>query len=760
MPAGLSPDSSTPFLKDLNPAQLAAVQAAEGPVMIIAGAGSGKTRALTYRVAYLISLGVRPYEILALTFTNKAAKEMKSRIVDLVGPKSQEVWMGTFHSIFARILRVESQKIGFGRNFTIYDSDDSLSLIKSIMGSLGIPQQQFNPHAIRARISLMKNQVISPREYRRRAGDLFEETTAQVYEEYDKKLRANNAMDFDDLLIKPIELFERHPQTLEKYQHRFKYILVDEYQDTNRAQYFLIQNLAADHRNVCVVGDDAQSIYSFRGADIRNILDFEKDYPDCKVFRLEQNYRSSRMILAAADQVIKKNREQIQKNLWTTNPMGESITVLECEDEKDEGYQIAERIQHLSVKLKLDLKSFAILYRTNAQSRSLEDGLRRSGIPYTIVGGVEFYKRKEIKDILAYLKVIVNPRDDESLLRIINYPPRGIGATTVQKLRSLATRYDKTLFEVLLENKLIREFSGRMQSNLQQFANLLTKYAQLKLQISASELARALVDDLGILREFKSEGTPEAMARWENVQELLSAITEFSRDGGLGTLANFLEEVSLISDIDTWIEERNAVTLMTLHSAKGLEFPVVFIAGLEEGLLPFYPAEIDRVELEEERRLFYVGMTRTMRKLFLTYTQSRVRYGEVTFPVRSRFLDEISPELLHFERGSAKRRGHPRREAERTRGAESSRLYSIEREYVPAIEQDFHQEGSDRAAVLRRDSTGAKRIKVGCIVEHESFGRGQVLLLTGRGESAKAVVKFEHYGQKHLMLKYANLKLL
>lgn len=748
------------FLEELNPAQQVAVKAYQGPVMIIAGAGSGKTRALTYRVAYLLLQGVRPHEILALTFTNKAANEMKGRIVNLVGPESREVWMGTFHSMFARILRYEAEKIGFGRNFTIYDTDDSLSLIKNLMASLGLSQQQFSPHAIRSRISFAKNQMVGPKEYARAAADLFEEKTAQLFEEYDKKLRVNNAMDFDDLLIKPIDLFDRHPKTLEKYQLRFKYVLVDEYQDTNRAQYVLIKKLADRNRNLCVVGDDAQSIYAFRGADIRNILDFENDYRDCKIFRLEQNYRSSKTILAAADQIIKNNRDQITKNLWTDNPKGDPITVLDTEDEKDEGYQIAEKVLEESGRRKLDLRDFALLYRTNAQSRSLEDALRRNGIPYAIVGGVEFYKRKEIKDVLAYLKVIVNPKDDESLLRVINYPYRGIGETTEKKLLAIAERTNQSVLETMSNAETFLGFADRMKKHIVEFSNLIKKYLQLKASISASELARSLVDDLGILEDFKRDGTPEALSRRENVQELLSAITEFSSEKPDGTLADFLEEVSLISDVDTWDDDRNVVTLMTLHSAKGLEFPVVFITGLEEGLFPLYPSEIDRIELEEERRLFYVGVTRTMRKLFLSYARSRLRYGEVTFPTRSRFIDEIPEEHLLVERKGTRRRERIRYAGEERLTEALARRATVYNERAPSIELDFQQHSSEAHDGFESGNTGIPALRVGCIVEHEMFGRGQVLGVSGRGETAKAMVHFDDHGRKHLMLKYANLKVI
>jgi DNA helicase-2/ATP-dependent DNA helicase PcrA len=748
------------FINDLNPAQQAAVKATDGPVMIIAGAGSGKTRALTYRVAHLISLGVRPFEILALTFTNKAANEMKSRIIDLVGTESRDVWMGTFHSVLARILRVEAEKIGYGRNFTIYDTDDSLSAIKGIMSSLGLSQQQFSPQAMRSRISLAKNHVIHPKEYGRVAADLMEEKTALVYEQYERILRSSNAMDFDDLLIRPIELFERSPKTLEKYQHRFKHILVDEYQDTNRAQYVLIKKLGDFHHNLCVVGDDAQSIYAFRGADIRNILDFENDYPDCRIFRLEQNYRSTKTILSAADHIIKNNRDQITKNLWTDNSHGEEITLLEAEDERDEGYQIALSVLHESSRLKLDVKDFAILYRTNAQSRSLEDALRRNGIPYTIVGGIEFYKRKEIKDVLAYLKVIVNPKDDESLLRIINYPYRGIGETTIKRIRTLAAEAQEPIFEALAKVGSVATINERTKKHITEFSQLIGKYLELRDSMSASELARTLVDDLGILADYKKDGTPEALSRRENVQELLSAITEFSQEKPGAPLSNFLEEVSLISDIDTWEADRNAATLMTLHSAKGLEFPVVFITGLEEGLFPLYPSDIGHAELEEERRLFYVGVTRTMQKLFLSYTRNRMRYGEVTFPVRSRFVDEIPRELFSIVKTGKRRRERRELKLDETVHEFGKGPRRETKEKLPSLELDFHQAGSEAHDGFESASRAGLPLKVGCTVEHDMFGKGRVLGISGVGDSAKAVVHFETAGRKHLMLKYANLRLV
>ncbi len=737
------------LLQQLNPVQREAVAAKDGPVMIVAGAGSGKTRVLTYRVAYLIENKIRPYEILALTFTNKAAKEMKGRIEKLVGVQATNIWAGTFHSIFARVLRRECEAIGYDRSFSIYDTEDQLNVIKAVMASHNISMQQFNPRAIQSRISGAKNQLVSPEQYDATAKDPFELKTAQVFGEYQKRLFNNNAMDFDDLLLKPIELFQRSEHVLEKYQHRFRYVLVDEYQDTNRAQYVLIKMLAQKFRNICVVGDDAQSIYAFRGADIRNILDFERDYPDCKVFRLEQNYRSTKTILAAADSVIKNNRNQIRKTLWTDNAAGDSIVVIEAEDDKDEGVRIASHVQEECARRKLDLKDFCILYRTNAQSRSLEDALRRSGISYVIVGGVEFYKRKEIKDVLAYLRVVVNPKDEESLLRIINYPTRGIGETTIERVGQFAESFPSgsvPLFEALRRAQSISEISERAKNALFQFVSFIEKYRELRAKMSVSELARALVDELGILKRYKEEATPEALSRWENIQELLSAITEHTANNPEASLESFLEEVALISPVDEETTQQNAVTMMTLHAAKGLEFPVVFIAGLEEGLFPLYQAAPDMAEMEEERRLLYVGITRAMVKLFLTHARMRYRFGELTYPVASRFLAEVDESLLTFERTRMNMSSYTRR---------ANVFENASRRH--ALSADF---AHDETPKYEDESQEAVQLHVGVQVEHESFGKGKVVQLAGKGESAKAVVLFDSVGTKNLMLKYARLRVL
>lgn len=734
------------FLNDLNSVQIESVKSINGPVIIIAGAGSGKTRVLTYRIAYLLECGVPPNQILALTFTNKAAGEMKKRIMNLVGENAANLWMGTFHSMFARILRKEAHHLNYNRSFTIYDEYDSLSTIKKIMTRLNLPTQQYHPSAVRARIAKAKNQYLSPAKFLGSIQNLFDEKVALIYTEYQKTLKQNNAMDFDDLLVKPIELFENKKELLEKYRYKFKFILVDEFQDTNRAQYHIIRMLGNAQRNVAVVGDDSQSIYSFRGADIRNILDFQRDFPDCKLFRLEQNYRSTKSIISVADNLIKNNKERLEKNLWTDNPVGDSVTIIQCMDDLDEGNVVVRTIQQEITKRRLDLKDFAVLYRTNAQSRILEEAFIKSSMPYEIVGGVRFYERKEIKDIIAYLRLIVNPADEESCLRIINYPARGIGDVTIEYLSRHAKKNSISLFDALKEVEKIEELTERARNGLLQFKALIEKYQKLYSQLNINELVRTLIDELGILKTFKEEGTAESLNRWENVQELISAVSEFHQENPDATLETFLEEVSLISDIDTWQEERNAVTLMTLHAAKGLEFPVVFIIGLEEGLLPFYSSSIELEDLEEERRVFYVGITRAQKKLYLTYTSLRYRYGDVTYPSESRFLYELGKEYIE-RLDSRNSRSHNKR----LNGVfKSTPVFKhLKKEVV------FKE---DKMPDYETESQEYFEIKQGTIVKHDIFGRGRVVEINGSGDNQKAVVKFDNYGTKNLILKYAKLR--
>jgi len=574
-----------PQFKDLNPAQLAAVEYLDGPQMIVAGAGSGKTKVLTYKIAYLIKKGFNPETILSLTFTNKAANEMKERIIELIGKKAEVLWMGTFHSVFAKILRVEAKHINYRSNFSIYDTIDSLSLVSNIMSDLSIDLDKFTPNSIRHRISFLKNHMITPQDFKTfHVKSFFDEKIAEIYVEYQKRLIEFNAMDFDDLLLKPIELFNEKKNILAKYKARFEYILVDEFQDTNKAQYELLKLLVSRNGLISVVGDDAQSIYSWRGANIANMQDFGKDFPKSKIFKLEQNYRSTKTILKAADSVIKNNKNQVPKTLWTENDKGEDVVLLKCADEKDEASQISKFIKHEMTKKKYAFNDFAILYRTNSQSRAMEDIFRRERIPYTIIGGVEFYKRKEVKDVVAYLRVISNQNDEESLLRIMNFPQRGIGSTTITRMIAFARKHNITLFQTMGRVFEVIDIKERIQKNVKQFKTLLDKYIAIKDKFSAGELTRAMVDELGVVKMFKEDKNPESLQRMENVNQLLASLTEFSDSNSDAKLEQYLEEVSLIADIDNYSDKKNCVALLTVHAAKGLEWPIVFVSGCEEDI--------------------------------------------------------------------------------------------------------------------------------------------------------------------------------
>ncbi len=635
-------------LKNLNDSQRKAVEYVGSPQMIIAGAGSGKTRVLTFKIAYLIQKEkYKPESLLALTFTNKAANEMKERIRELIKKKADNLWMGTFHSVFAKILRIEAKHTAFKNNFSIYDTEDSLSLVNNIINNFDIDIEGITANSIRHRISFMKNHMVMPKEYRKNHVNSFiDEKIADIYDEYQKRLVANNAMDFDDLLLKPIELFNAKPNILQKYKKKFSYILVDEFQDTNKAQYELLKLFVSRSCKITVVGDDAQSIYSWRGANLDNMLNFGKDYPKHKVFRLEQNYRSTKIILQAADSIIKNNKDQLVKTLWTENNDGEKLSVIKCADEKDEALQIARHIKREITKKKLSHKDFTVLYRTNAQSRVLEDIFRKEKLPYAIIGGVEFYRRKEVKDIIAYLRVIVNQNDEESLLRIMNFPQRGIGNTTVTRMIAFARKHDISLFQTMARVFEVIEIKERIQKNVKGFRLLLEKYIGLKDKLSVGELSRALVDDLGLVKMFKSERTQESMQRLENINQLLAALTEYSESAKSVKLEDFLEEVSLVTGVDSYEDEKNVVTLMTLHSAKGLEFPVVFLSGCEEDIFPLSNRFSTDATVEEERRLFYVGLTRAQQKVFVCHARSRYRFGEVAYQSRSRFIDELDPETF------------------------------------------------------------------------------------------------------------------
>jgi DNA helicase-2/ATP-dependent DNA helicase PcrA len=725
------PRATNHLLESLNSVQRKAVLCTQGPVLVLAGAGSGKTRVLTHRVAYLLEQkGVKPWQILAVTFTNKAANEMKERISKIAKGLGNQVWIGTFHSICARILRIEGERLGFGRNFLIFDRQDQASFIKSIMNEINISPKRYASEAVLARISGAKNLFISPEEYNSTAKDSFEETVALVYSHYQKRMKENNTMDFDDLLVNVIHLFEQFPQVLNNYQNRFRHILVDEYQDVNRIQYLLLRMLASKHRNLCVVGDDDQSIYRWRGADIRNILEFERGYPDCKVFHLEQNYRSTQNILNAANSVVRNNFRRREKVLWTKKEFGEKVTSFEVDDETSESLLLVEIIKNELTQYGRNFCDFAILYRTNAQSRVLEEALRSAGIPYVLVGGVRFYERKEIKDVLSYLRLICNTQDSISFKRVINFPLRGIGEGSLAKLVKFAHEQSISLFEAAGRIEEVTAIAPRIRTNIAEFFTLISKYNSIKSEFSPGELARALVEEIGILKTFKEIGTEESSARAENVRELLSAIVNFTQKVKKATLEDFLEEVSLITDIDSWDDKSNAVTLMTLHSAKGLEFPVVFITGLEEGLFPLKNALNSIDELEEERRLFYVGATRAKEKLYLSWAAQRMRFGERCNSLPSRFIKEIAPEFLAQQN---------------LRKFYQSRTYPPDVEKMPAYE-DFSQE--------------VREIFVGCEVRHSQFGVGKITTMEGRGENLKITVNFYDHGEKRLVVKYANLEIL
>jgi DNA helicase-2/ATP-dependent DNA helicase PcrA len=723
-------------IKKLNPDQQKAVEFTGAAQMIVAGAGSGKTKVLTYKVAYLLKHGYKPESILALTFTNKAANEMKARIVELVGKKAEAIWMGTFHSVFARILRTEAKNIDYKPNFSIYDTEDSYSLVSNIMMNFNIEIEGLTVNSVRHRISFLKNHMIMPLEYRKKyVKSSRDEKIAEIYEEYQKRLIANNSMDFEDLLLKPIHLFSSNEKILHKYKSRFNFILVDEFQDTNKAQYELLKMLVSRTCKISVVGDDAQSIYSWRGANIGNMQDFRKDFKNHKLFKLEQNYRSTKTILAAADSVIKNNKNQVSKTLWTQNNDGEQLTLIRCADEKDEAFQLAKYIKKEISKKKLSYKDFAILYRTNAQSRAMEDIFYKEKIPYIIIGGVEFYRRKEVKDVIAYLRVIANQNDEESILRIMNFPQRGIGNTTVTRMIAFARKHELTLFQTMNRVFEVIDIKERIQKNVKGFRVLLEKYIKLKDTLSVGELSLALIDELGLVRMFKSENTPESQSRLENINQLMAAISEYSKANNDAKLDQFLEEVSLVSDIDMKDDKKNAVTFLTVHSAKGLEFPIVFISGLEEEIFPLANRFSEDSTVEEERRLFYVAVTRAEQKIFLSHARSRYRFGEVAYQSRSRFIDEIAPSTIQEINGGIGRKAN--------RKTKKELFY----EYFNSVDyEDFDQEN--------------KVVRIGSRVMHEKFGLGKVVDVTGAGDMVKATVAFEGNNVRQLMLKFARLKIL
>lgn len=751
------PTHEPDFLDHLNENQKKAVRHGEGPILIIAGAGSGKTRVLTYRIAYLLHQNyAKPHQILALTFTNKAAREMKERIQELIGEQAQGLWMGTFHSIFSKILRIEADHLGFDSNYTIYDTDDAKNTIKQILRELDYDPKEIRPRTIWDRISDAKNELITPEKYKSRfTRSTLDDITGKVYEVYDQRLRQSNAMDFDDLLIKPIELFENYPDILEKYQDRFHYILIDEYQDTNHAQYRVTNMLADKHRNLCVVGDDAQSIYSFRGADISNILNFKEDFEEARQVPLEQNYRSTKSILQCADSVIKQNQHQLNKTLWTHNTQGEAITLLENYDERDEANRIANYIIDLKRREGYQNYDFAILYRTNYQSRVFEEALRRKSITYQLVGGLSFYQRKEIKDVLAYLTLLINPHDEASLLRIINEPSRGIGNKSIHDLTQAAREKEKTLWTVLKNVESIDIYKPA-ENQVKKFVAMIEEMkSQLDQNVSLVDLTKNLLEKTGYMKNLVEENTPKALTRRENILELQNAISYYEQNNENATLSSFLQEISLITSADKYDEEKPAVTLMTVHASKGLEFPIVFIAGLEENLFPVGGRRSEEIDFEEERRLFYVAITRAQSKLFFSHARFRYKFGEEKRMQRSRFLEEVDPGVVRTENGA-------------TIKQKSSSAGSTSTPGSSTIEYDRHQEqslssgrssSSNRSTRIHYDQPGEDPYQTGAKVVHNKFGEGKIINRKGRGDNTKVVVYFKNQGQKTLMLRVAQPKM-
>ncbi len=757
------------YLETLNPSQRAAVEQIDGPVMIIAGAGSGKTRVLTYRIVHMLRNGVDPFQILSLTFTNKAAKEMRHRIYEAVGSESRNLWMGTFHSIFSRILRSESERIGYPRNFTIYDSDDSKSLIKTILGEMKLDDKLYKPSNMLSRISSAKNALISADEYL--GNSEFSENDSSsgrpkfgfLFKAYQDRCFRAGAMDFDDLLVNTHKLFANHIDVLNKYQHMFRYIMVDEFQDTNHAQYMIIKKLSMVNENIAVVGDDAQSIYAFRGANIRNILGFQKDFPDVKTFKLEQNYRSTQVIVNAASSIIEKNKDQIKKKVWTDNEAGERIRVLRALTDNEEGKMVASAIFQDKMNSQANNKDFAILYRTNAQSRSMEEALRKLNIPYKIYGGLSFYQRKEVKDLLGYYRLVLNPRDEEALKRVINYPTRGIGKTTLEKLALVADQHKVSLWQVMEQ---VNQIGFKNMTAVEDFVTKIKSF-QIMLDRNAYDVAMHIAKESGVLKSLYEDKTVEGIARYENTEALLNGIKEFSieeaadDDGVLKsrTLADFMADVALLTNDDKdKDQDQDHVSLMTIHSAKGLEYKYVHVVGLEENLFPSQLSLNSRQELEEERRLFYVAITRAMKKLTISFATSRFKFGSIVNSEPSRFLSELDPQYLHFEnmfsakgqysegrdggsKGSGTMSGLPKKAL--TINRPQPRTAAV----APPLDPNFEPDDTSN-------------LVAGNKVEHQRFGKGIVTGMEGNGDNRKANIDFDTSGKKVLVLKFAKLKII
>ncbi len=755
----MSKELNLSYLDELNPPQKEGVITTEGPCMLIAGAGSGKTRVLTYRIAHLISEhNVDSFNIMALTFTNKAAAEMRHRIESVVGNEARNLWMGTFHSVFARILRAESSKLGYPSNFTIYDTDDSKQLIKQIVKQFNLDDKIYKPNVVYNRISAAKNRLVSWMDYQNNPIYMEDDLANQrpemglIYETYVKRCFKSDAMDFDDLLFNTNVLFQEHLDVLNKYQHRFHYVLIDEFQDTNISQYLIAKKLAAVRRNICVVGDDAQSIYAFRGADIQNILNFEKDYPELQVIKLEQNYRSTKTIVNAANSVINKNRAQLKKSVWTDNGDGDLIELIKATSDNEEGRLVASSIFETKMKDHASENQFAILYRTNSQSRSMEEALRRMNIKYRVVGGLSFYQRKEIKDVIAYLRYTVNPNDEQAMRRIINYPKRGIGPGTIEKLVVTAAEQDKPLFEIMEKGGSL--IGGKGGSQIEAFATLIKSFRLSSDKKDAFEFATQVAKSSGILKDLHSDKSIEGMSRYENVQELLNAIKEFTDDAEREdkSISAFLQDVALLTDEDRSAKSDEAVTLMTVHMAKGLEFPYVYIVGLEEDLFPSQMMLSSRADLEEERRLFYVAITRAKKKLFFSYALNRYRFGRLKNCDPSRFLDDVDPQFIHVTR-----KFRPKENViESPNYSTKSFVQNVKRD---ASQRKFTKQTNHTPSPDFQPSN-PELLQPGNKVEHPKFGFGTVTALDINGANKKAKVEFETAGEKTLLLSFAKLRIL
>jgi len=770
------------YLDSLNEAQKQAVLQKDGPMIIIAGAGSGKTRVLTYRIAHLMQQGIDAFNILSLTFTNKAAREMKERIASVVGvSEAKNLWMGTFHSVFARILRSEADKLGFPSNFTIYDTQDSVRLLTSIIKEMNLDKERYKAKQIQNRISSFKNSLVTVRAYfnnpdlqeadmhasRPRVGD--------IYKEYVDRCFKAGAMDFDDLLLRTNELLARFPEVLAKYQDRFRYIMVDEYQDTNHSQYLIVKALADRFQNICVVGDDSQSIYSFRGANIQNILNFQKDYPDVKTFKLEQNYRSTKNIVNAANSVIARNKTKLDKEVWTSNDAGDSINVMRTISDGEEGRFVAQSIWENMMNHQLKPNDFCVLYRTNSQSRAIEDALRKKNIDYKIYGGISFYQRKEIKDILSYLRILINPNDEEALKRIINYPARGIGATTIDRLTIAANHYKKSIFDIIKYiDKIDIKINSNTKNKLQNFMNMILRF-QIEAQTkNAFEIAEIVVKQVRLIKDLEKDGTPEAVSKVENVQELLNGIKDFITDkieqGEDASLTAFLEDVALATDFDSKKDnDKPSVSLMTIHQSKGLEYKYIYIVGLEENLFPSAMSMNTRSELEEERRLFYVALTRAEKVAYLTYAQTRYRWGKLIDSEPSRFLEEIDEQFLNYltpkvPEPSINRFVDKSLFDDAPKGIRFQKPIQRKKKERELLKKKEIEIPKNLKKVTPSSSTKTNlfddNVTVGNIVEHNRFGRGKVLALEGKGPNKKAEIQFGTVGKKKLLLQFAKLKVL